>query len=191
MQNNILLCLTELYTRPERRYHNLQHIAAMLTGAPEPLSIEQTLAIWFHDAIYNPISTSNEEDSAELVTKLYDIDKLERIADPSLITDIILSTKKHQPLCKQAEIVLDLDLAILGTNPSAYKTYVENVKAEYTQHIPEEMFHSGRSQFLKSFLMRDILFFTAWGRNKFEAQARANLEAELAVYDTGTENEHE
>lgn len=67
MQNNILLRLTELYTESGRHYHNLKHIAAMLTGAPEKLSVEQIVAIWFHDAIYSPISLTNEEDSAALV----------------------------------------------------------------------------------------------------------------------------
>lgn len=182
MQNNILLRLTELYTEPSRHYHNLRHIAAMLTSAPQPLSVEQTVAIWFHDAIYNPISSTNEEDSATLVSKLYDIDHLERIADPDIITDIILSTKKHQPICEQAELVLDLDLAILGTKPDIYSAYVENIKAEYAQHISEEVFRAGRSQFLKTFLMRDTLFFTAWGKDKFETQARANLQRELHEY---------
>lgn len=61
------------------------------------------------------------------------------------------TNKKHQPLCKQAEIVLNLDLAILSTNLSAYKTYVENIRAEYIQHIPGKMFYSGRGKFFKKF----------------------------------------
>lgn len=181
--NDFILELTRLYTDPSRKYHNLKHICSMLMGAPQPLTSEQTIAIWFHDAIYNPISPTNEEDSAELVTKLYDVDKLERYADIDVIKSIIMSTKKHQPLCDQAALVLDLDLAILGTPPHIYEEYVKSVSSEYLAHVPAELFHFGRSEFLIKFLERDTLFFTDWGKRTFEDRARANLKAELAQYN--------
>lgn len=81
--------------------------------------------------------------------------------------------------------MLDLDLAILGSSPEAYSAYVKNVKAEYTHYISEEVFDAGRAQFLRNFLMRDTLFFTPWGKDKFEKQARVNLESELAILGNG------
>lgn len=180
MKSDILLHLTNLYTDKSRHYHTLKHICHMLSNSPIALTIEQTLAIWFHDAIYNPMSTTNEEDSAQLVTKLYNVDDLERYANIDKIKAIIMSTKKHEPLCEDAKLVLDLDLAILGANSDIYLDYVDKVKAEYTQHIPVHIFNKGRADFLSKFLQREALFFTEWGLNNFEMSARANLKNELA-----------
>lgn len=183
MTNNILEELTRLYTDKSRHYHNLKHIVAMLMAAPEPLLIEQTIAIWFHDAIYNPVSSTNEEDSAALVRQLYDVDDLERYADIKIIEKIILSTKKHEPLCEQANLVLDLDLSILGSPSHVYSDYVTNIIAEYAPYVPLDMFYAGRAAFLDKFLQRDTLFFTDWGKQTFEQRARINLSAELNSYN--------
>jgi len=66
--------LLELYSEPHRHYHNAQHITDCLKefdsvrdAAQEPLAVE--LAIWFHDAIYNPRAGDNEERSAELAAQ--------------------------------------------------------------------------------------------------------------------------
>lgn len=176
--------LTRLYTNPSRKYHNLKHITSMLMGTPEPLTNNQIMAIWFHDAIYNPMSTSNEEDSVDLISKLYNTDGLDAEGvDITIVGKIIMSTQQHQPLCDEAKLVLDLDLAILGSPSHVYDEYVKNVTAEYTEHIPAHMFHPGRAAFLRKFLQRDSFFFTEWGKATFETAARINLKNELSKYD--------
>src|SRR5215467_4942919 len=63
--------LVRAYRAPDRHYHNLAHIEAMLDlmrwhrGAlSDPTSVEA--AIWFHDAVYDTRRHDNEEKSAEL-----------------------------------------------------------------------------------------------------------------------------
>lgn len=67
MSTALLLELTNRHLEPHRHYHALPHVAAMLAaGRAFPLDDVQTMAVWFHDAIYDPRSSTNEEDSAVL-----------------------------------------------------------------------------------------------------------------------------
>ena len=57
------------YSEPHRAYHDANHIDECLaefdsakSEALNPNSVE--FAIWFHDVIYNPRATDNEEQSA-------------------------------------------------------------------------------------------------------------------------------
>ena len=65
--------LIAAYQEPHRHYHNIEHIAEMLKIAGK-LSDQATnlpaiqLAVWFHDAIYDPKAKDNEERSALLAT---------------------------------------------------------------------------------------------------------------------------
>ena len=63
--------LRNAYTEPQRYYHTQQHIAECLREfdqarhfARQPAAAE--LALWFHDAVYDPSRGDNEEQSAAL-----------------------------------------------------------------------------------------------------------------------------
>src|SRR5687768_6653671 len=66
--------LSRRYTESHRHYHNVQHIEECLaefapasSQATHPLVLE--FAIWFHDAVYDPRRSDNEEESATLALK--------------------------------------------------------------------------------------------------------------------------
>src|SRR5690554_6317807 len=62
--------LMSAYSSKGRHYHTTEHISACLRhldGCVDDLEScrEVEIALWFHDAIYNPLSSSNEKGSAD------------------------------------------------------------------------------------------------------------------------------
>lgn len=173
MTASLLLELTHLYLEPHRHYHSLEHIAAMLhAGRDAGLDDVQTMAVWFHDAIYDPRSRTNEEDSAALAGERLrsagwrpeDVDRVQRI---------VLDTKAHRPTALGAELVLDLDLMSLAAPWPEFARNTLRIRTEHA-HIGETEFAAGRAMFFRSMLQRDRLFHSAFGQ-QWEAAARANL----------------
>lgn len=178
MTTSLLLDLTKRYTEPHRHYHTLEHVAAMLhQGRSFPLDEEQTMAIWFHDAVYDPTSDQNEQKSARLASKWlaksgWEVDAIERVGR------MILDTRGHRPTTAQAEAVLDLDLMSLAVTWPAFEANTAAIRAEYA-HVSDEDFASGRRQFFAKMLERDRLYFTPWGET-LEEPARQNLRRAIA-----------
>ncbi|SDC36605.1 hypothetical protein SAMN05444678_102435 [Sphingomonas sp. YR710] len=77
-------------------------------------------------------------------------------------------------------IFLDMDLSILGASEAAFDAYEAGVRHEY-RDVPDAALRAGRSQILQSVLARDRLYMSAWGRNRFEAKARKNLQRSMAA----------
>ncbi len=169
----LLLELTRLYTEAHRHYHSLEHIAAMLhVGREMPLDDVQTMAVWFHDAVYDPRSKTNEEDSAALAgARLHTAGwPGDRIA---LVQRIVLDTKQHQPTTPQSAMVLDLDLMSLALPWPEFTRNTARIRAEYA-HVAEADFAAGRAAFFTTMLQRERLFYSAFGA-RWEAPARDNL----------------
>ena len=176
--------ITQRYSEPHRRYHNMGHIGQMFNAMTElrfELTSFQILAIYGHDLIYYPGAKDNEEKSArEIITLCDDLTENQTV----IVRAIIMSTKNHVPLPEalgQSEEVIDLDLSILASNEEDYKKYVSQVRQEYYM-IKDEQFNAGRKKFLKEFLKRDKIFQTARGIEKLEQAARDNMTAEVGRY---------
>lgn len=180
---SLLIELTRRYTEPHRRYHDLRHIADMLCkGAALELSDEQVMAIWFHDAIYEPGSKSNEADSAKLA-----VGKLTgagwESARVKVVEKIVLDTCGHVPSIEESKKVLDLDLSTLGGTWESYARNGQNIREEFA-NVSEEDWNAGRGAWLESMISRERLFWTPWGE-PLEAEARANLQRDLELLRAG------
>lgn len=173
MTTGLLLELTRLYQEPHRHYHSLEHIAGMLHAGREwPLDDVQTMAVWFHDAIYDPRSRTNEEDSAALAgARLRTAGWAE--ADVDRVQRIVLDTKRHLPTTPGADAVLDLDLMSLALPWPEFARNTERIRREYA-HVADGDFADGRRSFFTTMLQRERLFYTPFGAS-WEAPARANL----------------
>ncbi len=94
------------------------------------------LAIWYHDAIYDPASHDNEERSAALLRT-----EMTGLADPALVAAAELMVRLTAGHTLPAEVpdalrsdcahFLDLDLAVLGAAPARYAAYERGIAAEY------------------------------------------------------------
>ena len=184
---DLLANLQTRHAEPQRHYHDWSHIEALL-GHMRRLgdAIEDTdgvlYAILFHDAIYDPKAPDNERQSAELLLRL-----APQIAAPSLALAhrMILATEGHRlPEGTDAERediahFLDMDLAILGAGEARFDIYEGQIRREYA-HVPDDAFRKGRAAVLRGFQARETLYFSEWGRDRFEGAARANIERSIA-----------
>ena len=186
VKNNPAPYFTELETRysePHRAYHNLAHVADCLEEfepvkhlARDPLAVE--MAIWYHDAVYDPRAKDNEERSAKLATRVGN-----KISLPSplnqRVKNLILATKKHDAsLDPDAAVLVDVDLSILGRGPRRFDEYENQIRQEYGW-VSDEAFAAGRKAVLDSFLTRPVIYSTEIFRNKYEQQARENLKRSI------------
>lgn len=186
-----LLELAHAYSQPDRHYHNLEHVQAVLEKIielidPDRPSPPLMLAGWFHDVIYDSRAKDNEEQSAHLAHEQlhawgladHDIGETER---PILLTKSHRAEEKDWP----GQVLLDADLAILGSDSESYQRYAEAIRQEYAW-VSEVDYRNGRSSVLERFLNRPWIFFTARMRRSHEDRARANLQGELERLRSGT-----
>lgn len=180
----VLHDLRARYAEPQRHYHTLAHIEHLLALLDEYRAQVRdrrlvALAIWFHDAIYEPKRTNNEARSAELARGV-----LRSLHEPAATIEsverMVLATAGHRWTDGQADtaLFLDLDLSILGAEPATYDRYTEQVRAEYA-FVPGWLFRFKRGHLLRQWLARPALYFTEALRARFESAARANLAREL------------
>ena len=109
------------YAGPGRFYHTLDHVEAVLETVESLGSFARNLnavklAVWLHDVIYDSRASDNEERSADFADRL--CEKLS-IPEGRVVAYLILKTKTHDAGDDpDAQVLLDADLAILGSNES-------------------------------------------------------------------------
>lgn len=176
------------YAESHRAYHGTAHLeecfarydsAAHLARLPG----EAQLALWYHDAVYDPHSTSNEADSADLAEAALrgagatgeTVDRVRRL---------ILATRHgEQPEAGDPALVVDVDLGILAAGPARFAEYEQQIRQEYAW-VPEMLYRAARRRILEGFLERPAVYTTAWFRERDESRARENLRQALARLET-------
>jgi len=166
------------YGEPQRHYHNLEHIDACLAwldwfaGSANHRG-EVALALWFHDAVYEPGSGDNERASAELARR--ELSALGvTAASIDRITGAIMATASHEAPVGDAALVVDIDLAILGVAPRAFERFEQQIRREHA-HVSDAAYRRGRSAVLQGFLSRERIFTTPAVAALLESPARTNL----------------
>jgi predicted metal-dependent HD superfamily phosphohydrolase len=170
------------WREPQRRYHAVAHLVAVLNDVAllEGKGAVR-LAAWFHDAIYWPVRNDNEARSAELAASTLSLLDVDQSTCTEVVRLVHLTTTHDPPPGDNNAMVLcDADLAILGAPPERYRRYATDIRAEYG-HLDDDAFAAGRTHVLARLLQRPRLFHTPEGSRRWEATARANLTAELAV----------
>jgi predicted metal-dependent HD superfamily phosphohydrolase len=172
------------WSEPRRAYHDLAHLDEvlhridLLAGEADQPDLVR-LAAWFHDAVYDPQASDNEERSAEVATvALADLGLAPDVVDE--VARLVRLTATHAVGTgdRDGAVLCDADLAVLASDPLRYQSYVEGVRREYA-HLDDQTFARGRSDVLHRLLDRPQLFTTSYGRREWEQRARANVAAEL------------
>lgn len=164
--------LERAYAEPHRAYHTAQHIEeclAQLELAGGNAEVE--LALWFHDAIYDPRAHDNELRSAEWAVR--EIGASNPLAQR--IRELIMATRHEAiPDTPDAQLLVDVDLSILGAPRERFLEYESQVRREY-EWVPDFIFRRERAKILRGFLARPFIYTTPFFRDKLEARARENL----------------
>jgi predicted metal-dependent HD superfamily phosphohydrolase len=177
--------LLERYSEPHRAYHTPQHleecfrqfeIAGFSARSPGAVG----LALFYHDAIYDTHARDNEEKSAELAREM-----LISVEAPawllSYIHDLILVTRHAaMPQTTDQQLVVDIDLSILGAPQTRFDEYERQVRQEYSW-VDEATFRAVRRKILQDFLARPAIYSRKIFRDRFEQTARGNLERSIAA----------
>ncbi|MFE4309219.1 hypothetical protein [Streptomyces sp. NPDC056891] len=177
------------WAEPQRRYHTVDHLRAVLARIDEladqggeggELELVR-LAAWFHDAVYRPDRSENEERSAVLAEKALTEAGLtpHEVAEVARLVRLTI-THDPAPGDLNGETLCDADLAILATGPDTYGGYTAAVREEYG-FVPDDAFRTGRAAVLRQLLGLPRLFRTPYGAAVWEEKARENLERELAA----------
>jgi predicted metal-dependent HD superfamily phosphohydrolase len=185
LTNELWTEIDKNYSSKKRHYHTLQHLdslLAQLTDVKAEIQNWNTIlfTLYYHDIIYNSLKSDNEEKSAELAEKrmnqiLVSNDKIEHCKKQ------ILATKSHiQSTDNDTNYFTDADLSVLGQTWETYSLYYKNVRKEYSIY-PDFVYNPGRKKVLNHFLSMDGIFKTDFFHNKFETQAKQNLQKEIEL----------
>jgi predicted metal-dependent HD superfamily phosphohydrolase len=154
----------------------LEAFAAVRHLARQPLAVE--MAVWFHDAVYDPRAPDNEEKSAALALQRL----TEAGASPELaatVSRLVLATKRHEAgNDPDAALLLDVDLGILGQTEARFQEYEAQIRREF-DWVPVKTFAAKRAEILRQFLARDRIYATNYFHEKLEPAARANLQRSI------------
>lgn len=179
---NYFNLLIASYSEPHRAYHrpeHLQHMISLLRSA----GVQDNAVYWasfYHDYVYSPGKSNNEEKSAEVAAQ-----QMTSLGVHSQCIDrtkaLICATKHYQWDIndKAGCAFLDADMAILGAPLEIYLGYKQAIREEFN-NIPGFLFNKGRKSFLQQLMKRERIFLTQWFFEKFESQARHNIAFELA-----------
>ena len=175
--------LFEAYSEKHRRYHTVEHISATLRHLDDVVDLadsanEIEMALWFHDAVYKTVSSTNELDSAALVLDFLSSNGVsiaitDRVYKLVMATDHRMKAKGNDQL-----LIVDIDLSILGANELVFSQFEKNVRYEY-RHVPNFLYSRKRKEILANFLQRDRIYQHDFFHEKLEKQARINLESAI------------
>ena len=171
--------LVKAYSERNRYYHTGEHVNACLLEfdtvkhcAENPLEIE--LAIWFHDVIYKPFSSSNELDSALWATDFLSANDIDNNIS-SRVHDLIMGTcHTSSETVGDESLMVDIDLTILGAEPEVYDRFEKAIRQEY-KLIPKFIYRKKRREILSSFLDREKIYQNSAFYTRLEKQARENI----------------
>ncbi|MEU9011147.1 hypothetical protein AB0D12_15450 [Streptomyces sp. NPDC048479] len=178
--------LLSRWSEPQRHYHTVDHLMAVLNHidvleehAADPDLVR--LAAWFHDAVYLPDRSENEERSAHLAERALTEAGLTPAATAE-VARLVRLTVTHAPEIDDPNgaVLCDADLAILAAPPEPYAAYTAAVREEYA-FVPDDAFREGRAAVLRQLLGLPRLFRTPHGEREWESRARHNLATELKL----------
>ena len=177
--------LQRRYGEPQRHYHTMQHLGECLAWFEREKALaerpaEVALALWFHDAIYDVHAHDNEAQSADWAREAVRAAGADEEAAKRIHALVMATRHDAVPEGRDAELLIDIDLSILGAEPTRFDEYERQVHAEYA-FVPAEVRMPRRRAILQRFLDREAIYATPRMHALLEARARTNLRHSIAA----------
>ena len=176
--------LVVAYSEKQRAYHTVQHLYECLSLLESVRSYLNdvnavVLALWFHDAVYDPQAKDNELKSSELFEQYLAQDL--SIGITQKIKRWILATQKHEATNElDLQFLLDIDLAILAASSDRFAEYERQIQKEYAWVDPE-IYSIKRKEVVAHFYQTEPLYQTEYFQKSFEQKAKQNLKRILNI----------
>jgi len=147
--------LLGMWNESHRYYHNQSHLVDMLSQINESRSILKSqkdyeklvLASLFHDIVYYPSKTNNEEMSSSFFLNLCQ----EKNQDVLDINQMILDTKTHESNSPLSSLFNSFDMNIVERDYESLLEWEEGIWREY-QIFGRDKYKEGRLEFLENLL---------------------------------------
>lgn len=178
--------LQSAYREHHRAYHTLQHLHECLNHLgwvrteKDYADLELVeAALWYHDAVYLPKARDNEAKSAQWAYTFFDKSGLSYLKCQHIYDLVMATCHDAKPVERTQQIVVDIDLAILGATPERFAQYERQVRKEYW-FVPWSRYRDKRGAVLQNFFSMSSIYSTDLFRSRFERQARVNLKKAIA-----------
>lgn len=182
--DDVFQILARYYSEPGRHYHTLAHIRACLDRLDEVRhrlrdADAAELALWFHDAVYDPSRDDNELRSAFLFDRQLGIHMPTQRADD--VHAMIMATTHDGAagMDEDACYVADIDLSGLAAARPEFLRATEQLRRECGDSTNSGV-SPGSWRFLEKLLSRPGIYLTGYFQARCEQQARRNVEGLLA-----------
>jgi pantetheine-phosphate adenylyltransferase len=151
---------------------------------PDPADVDIIKqAFWFHDAEYglngDPAALTNEEASAQLWLGSHLGQEMGDAAELIRATDHFQEAAITHRL---KDVLLSVDLAILGQDEEVYQNYARAIRQEYS-HLPDETYRQQRGAALAHLCRKaqqGLLFGNAYFAEQYNERAIDNMQNEMA-----------
>lgn len=181
-----------------REYHDINHIAFMLTKIDELADSAHNsdclrIAAWYHGVFYNSYlggfcpALVDEDPIALIKSDLSSVGVDSEISD--YIANIVKASSKYSVTSSDdidTQILFDCSIAIFAGTPQEYRHYLKLARKEYSD-VSTCFVLSARKRFITKLLSRSKIFVSPLGQN-WEILAKQNLEAELVRINSELSN---
>lgn len=179
--------LDTAYAEKQRAYHTARHINECLLKLDWAMSQQEfegsaavAAALWYHDAVYEPTRHDNEARSADWAVRFLQ-GAGGSTAHCSLVHSLIMETSHgDSPEDESHQLMVDIDLSILGASPERFAEFEQEIRQEYSW-VPLPVYQQRRSELLRFFLAKPRIYCLDIFHDSQEAQARRNIQQTIAT----------
>lgn len=168
--------LLSMWNESHRHYHNLNHLNDLIQQINENKSKftekeyeKLMLTALFHDCVYEPKSSTNEEDSAKFLMEC-SVDKSD--SDILDVKQMILDTKSHTSTTYLSESFNKFDMSVVERGFDQLLEWETGISEEFSV-FPKAQYKEGRIKFLESLLDKyphnteNLLKLVDWVKNNY------------------------